>query len=306
MKKFFSIALAAVLVSSMLFSCNKKGGHGTTPLEDSIAQLFGKGFGTFIKQQATEGPQANKDFDASAFLKGLKIVLECDTSDVEFLNGLQAGQQIFGQIMQISMQEGVTLDKDLVYKNIEKVLTSKGKVNTADLQKIGKEMEAMIEVARKQTLARTLKEGNDYIAQQLKADKDLKKTASGLVYKITKKGNGVNFKQDDDVMVKYKGTHIDGTVFDESQKATPMMVSNGQLIPGFVEILKLMSPGAKAHVIIPANLAYGEMGSIDRMSGTRSIKGNETLVFDIETGNLATEADLKATKHSVEAYNQGR
>lgn len=305
MKKFFSIALAAVLVSTMLFSCNKKGGYGTTPLEDSIAQLFGQGFGTFIKQQATEGPQANKDFDANAFLKGLKVVLECDTSDGEFLSGLQAGQQIFGQIMQLSMQEGITLDKNLVYKNIEKVLTSKGKVNTPDLQKIGKEMEAMIEVARKQKLASTLKEGEEYIKKQLAEDKGLKKTASGLVYKITKKGNGANFKQNDNVMLKYKGMHIDGTTFDESKKAIPMTISGNSMIPGFIEVLKLMSPGAKAHVIIPANLAYGEAGSIDRMSGTHSIKGNETLVFDIEAGNIATEADLKASGHSLGAYNQG-
>ena len=192
------------------------------------------------------------------------------------------------------------------YKNIEKALTSKEKVDVNDLQKLSKQMEAMIEVARKQTLARTLKEGEDFIAEQMKADKELKQTKSGIVYKITKKGNGVNFKQDDDVMVKYKGSHIDGTVFDESKKSTPMMVSEEALIPGFVEILKLMSPGAKAHVIIPARLAYGEMGSIDRMSGVRSIKGNETLVFDIETGNIATEADLKAAGHSVEAFNQGR
>ena len=306
MKKYFSIVLAAVVVSTMLFSCNKKGGNGTTPLEDSIAQIFGKGFGTFIKQQATENPQAKNDFDANAFLKGLRTVLDCDTSDVEFLNGLQAGQQIFGQIMQMEMQEGVKLDRDVVYKNIEKALTSKEKVDVNDLQKLSKQMEAMIEVARKQTLARTLKEGEDFIAEQMKADKELKQTKSGIVYKITKKGNGVNFKQDDDVMVKYKGSHIDGTVFDESKKSTPMMVSEEALIPGFVEILKLMSPGAKAHVIIPARLAYGEMGSIDRMSGVRSIKGNETLVFDIETGNIATEADLKAAGHSVEAFNQGR
>ena len=306
MKKYFSLVLAAVLVSTMLFSCNKKGGNGTTPLEDSIAQIFGHGFGTFVKQQASENPQAKKDFDANAFLKGVKTILDCDTSDVEYFNGLQAGQQIFGQIMQIEMQEGVKLDKDVVYKALEKALLSKGKSNPEDLRKMSQDMEAMIGVARKQTLARTLKEGEEFIAKQLKADPELKKTKSGLVYKITKKGNGVNFKQDDDVMVKYKGTHIDGSVFDEAQKATPMVVSEDALIPGFVEIMKLMSPGAKAHVIIPAKLAYGEMGSIDRMSGARSIKGNETLVFDIETGNIATEADLEASHHSVKAYNQGR
>ena len=305
MKKYFSLTMIAVVASAMLFSCNKKGGHGTTPLEDSIARIFGQGFGTFIKQQATENPQAAKDFDNNAFLKGVKAVLDCDTSDVEYLNGLQAGQQIFGQIMQLEMQEGVKLDKEVVYKSIEKAMLEKGKVNPADLQKLSKDMEAMIQVAHKQGLERTLKEGNEYIAEQMK-DPELKKTESGLVYKITKKGNGVNFKQDDDVMLKYKGMHIDGSVFDEAKKAVPMVIADDSLIPGFIEILKMMSPGAKAHVIIPAKLAYGEMGSMDRMSGVRSIKGNETLVFDIEAGNLATEADLEASHHSVKAYNQGR
>ena len=305
MKKYFSLAMAALLVASMTISCNKKG-TGTSPLEDSIAMTFGKGFGSFIKQQTAANPEAAKDFDTNAFLKGVKIVLDCDTSDVEFLNGLQAGQQVFGQIMQLEMQEGVKLDRNLVYKSIEQALDEKGEVKPDAMKKLGDGLQKMIEKARTQTLARTLKEGNDYITKQLNEDKELKQTKSGLVYKITKKGNGKLFKQDDDVMIKYKGTHIDGSVFDEAQKAVPMVVSEQQLIPGFVEILKLMSPGAKAHVIIPAKLAYGEMGSIDRMSGARSIKGNETLIFDIETGNLATEADLKAAQHGIGAYNQGR
>ena len=58
--------------------------------------------------------------------------------------------------------------------------------------------------------------GEAYIAEQMKKDPSLKKTESGLVYKVIAEGEGVTIKASDRVKVKYTGKHIDGKEFDTS------------------------------------------------------------------------------------------
>lgn len=100
----------------------------------------------------------------------------------------------------------------------------------------------------------------------------MQKTASGLLYKVIKEGKGEKPVENDKVTVSYKGTLIDGTQFDASEKV-PMSV--GQLVPGFNEALMLMTPGSKYEVYIPADLAYGT-------NPNPRIPVNSTLIFEIE------------------------
>ena len=100
----------------------------------------------------------------------------------------------------------------------------------------------------------------------------VQKTASGLLYKVIKEGKGEKPVENDKVTVSYKGTLIDGTQFDASEKV-PMSV--GQLVPGFNEALMLMTPGSKYEVYIPADLAYGT-------NPNPRIPVNSTLIFEIE------------------------
>lgn len=122
-------------------------------------------------------------------------------------------------------------------------------------------------------------EGRDYIAQQLKQDKALKQTKSGLVYKITNPGSGEQFKSTDVVNVTYVGSHTSGEIFDQSGD-TPVPFNLGQVVPGFREMILMMRPGAEAHCILPPAIAYGD-------AGNQAIAPNETLVFDIKTLGVA-------------------
>ena len=106
----------------------------------------------------------------------------------------------------------------------------------------------------------------------LKANVDT--TASGLQYTILAEGAAEKVAVNDTVTVKYKGTLIDGTVFDEGEIPSHISGSRG-LIAGFDEGIRLVGEGGKAILYIPAELAYG-------VRGNRGIEPNSVLIFDVE------------------------
>jgi len=119
-------------------------------------------------------------------------------------------------------------------------------------------------------------DGEAFLAAN-KSKPGVKVFPSGLQYKVLAEGSGDSPKAEDTCVVKYRGTLIDGTEFDNSEKApggTASFPAN-RVIPGWTEALTNMKPGAKWQLSIPANLAYGEMGK-------GNIAPNSTLLFDVE------------------------
>ena len=100
-------------------------------------------------------------------------------------------------------------------------------------------------------------------------------TASGLQYKVIKKGTGKHPTADDMVKVNYTGKLIDGTVFDTSKDRGPAEFHLKQVIPGWTEGLQLMREGATYRFFIPPDLAYGA-------GGTHGIPPNSVLIFDVD------------------------
>lgn len=64
----------------------------------------------------------------------------------------------------------------------------------------------------------------------------------------------------DTVKIHYKGTLIDGDVFDTSEGREPLRftIGSGQVIEGFDEAVTGMEVGEKKTVLIPVEKAYGE------------------------------------------------
>ncbi len=98
----------------------------------------------------------------------------------------------------------------------------------------------------------------------------------GLQYRIVKKGSGESPTPDDLVTVTYRGSLIDGTVFDQTKPGETVTFPAGKLIEGWVEALLKMKEGGAWRLFVPANLGYGEEGDGE------VIPPNQTLVFDIE------------------------
>lgn len=105
-------------------------------------------------------------------------------------------------------------------------------------------------------------------------------TASGLKYKITKKGTGIQPVNGDQVSVHYVGTLTDSakTKFDSSRdRGQPYSfpLGAGRVIKGWDEAIALLHVGDQAVLTIPSALGYGE-----RAMG--KIPANATLVFEVE------------------------
>ena len=123
--------------------------------------------------------------------------------------------------------------------------------------------------------------GEAYLADN-KKKKGVKVTASGLQYEVVKKGQGKNAAPTDTVKVEYVGKLIDGTEFDSTKThGEPAEFQVDQVIKGWSEALQLMNAGSKLHLVIPAELAYGENGAAPK------IEPNAVLVFDVEMLSIA-------------------
>ncbi|MGQ9818559.1 MAG: FKBP-type peptidyl-prolyl cis-trans isomerase [Candidatus Kapaibacteriales bacterium] len=101
-------------------------------------------------------------------------------------------------------------------------------------------------------------------------------TQSGLQFKVLKLGTGNKPTSTSKVKVHYKGTLIDGTVFDESySRGTPAEFQVDQLIQGFKDGLVMMPAGSKFIFYVPPELGYG-----NRQVG--KIPPNSLLIFEVE------------------------
>jgi FKBP-type peptidyl-prolyl cis-trans isomerase len=109
------------------------------------------------------------------------------------------------------------------------------------------------------------------------APKDAKKTASGLAYKVLKKGTGkTKPTAESKVSVHYTGWTTDGKMFDSSVvRGAPTDFPLNRVIKGWTEGVQLMVEGEKTRFWIPGNLAYGDVP-------TRPGAPAGTLVFDVE------------------------
>jgi FKBP-type peptidyl-prolyl cis-trans isomerase FkpA len=107
-------------------------------------------------------------------------------------------------------------------------------------------------------------------------------TASGLVYRSLKDGNGASPVASDVVKVHYRGTLANGTEFDSSYKrGEPAQFPLGGVIPCWTEGVQKMKVGGKAKLTCPPSIAYGSRGA----GGV--IPPNATLQFEVELLEIA-------------------
>lgn len=125
---------------------------------------------------------------------------------------------------------------------------------------------------RQQNAEKYRGEGREFLAANAKKE-GVVALPSGLQYKVVAEGMGRSPNPTDTVTVHYRGTLLDGTEFDNSQRrGEPATFKLDSVIRGWQEALPLMKEGAKWQLFIPADLAYGERGPL----------ADRTLLFEVE------------------------
>jgi FKBP-type peptidyl-prolyl cis-trans isomerase FklB len=177
--------------------------------------------------------------------------------------------------------DGIELDTDAVALAINDVMAGNASRLTdaekrSTVEQVQKESQARQMAANAEKSAKNQADGAAYlVANAQKAG--VTTTASGLQYKALVVGDGAKPTKSDRVKVHYKGTLIDGTVFDSSyDRGEPIVFPVTGVIAGWVEGLQLMTVGSKFELAIPSNLAYGANGS------GPVIGPDAVLVFEVE------------------------
>jgi FKBP-type peptidyl-prolyl cis-trans isomerase FklB len=191
----------------------------------------------------------------------------------------------------LKQQLGGEVDFQSYCQGVEDCINGKPKIISPDEEKI-----TMVEYASRrqpkeppqspqtaQLAEKNLKEGEAFLADN-KGREGVVTTASGLQYVVLVQGNGPQPKATDTVRVHYRGTLIDGTVFDSSyDRGEPAEFQVGGVIRGWIEALQLMKVGSKYKLFIHTNIAYGnqQKGPV--------IGPNSTLIFEVELLEIVTK-----------------
>ena len=217
----------------------------------------------------TTGTKSNVAVDAE-----LPTAAEVDS--VSYLIGVNFGSFLKGNNFAEDLNE---INMAELKKGMQDFLKAEGSPYDADFgaqfkidpNKMGQILNGYITKKQNYKAAVNLAEEKAFLAKNAKLE-NVDTTASGLQYTIISEGAEYKVAPQDTVWVNYKGTLLDGTVFDENDST--QFIAN-RVIKGWTEGLGLLGEGGKATLYIPSELAYG-------VRGNRSIEPNSTLIFDVE------------------------
>lgn len=174
-------------------------------------------------------------------------------------------------------QQNVEIDVPAFIQAIEDVLNqNEPKISMEEMKNIIAQYKETITKQQSVAIAANQKAGDAFLAENRKKEGVIE-SPTGLQYKVITEGTGAKPDAGSNVTVHYKGTLVDGTVFDSSyDRGQPATLSLTQVIKGWQEAVPMMKTGSKWQIYVPSKLAYGDRAASD-VIGPAS-----TLVFDIE------------------------
>lgn len=186
-----------------------------------------------------------------------------------------------------------SLDVEQFARGIDAVVRGQVKATAADRKNVRTLIEKMRAAMASKNAAIASK--NREVARKFLAANAKRKgvvtTPSGLQYKILRPGHGASPRPTDDVTVNYRGTLLNGTVFDSSARhGGPATFPVDHVIKGWQEALVKMKPGAKWELYIPPQLAYGND------SPAATIPPGSLLKFEVDLISVKPAAKAPAAR----------
>lgn len=200
-------------------------------------------------------------------------VLKTDKDKISYSIGLDVGTRI--------KMQAIDVDVKALKAGIEDALTDREALLTKEevrtvMTGLQQKMRVKAKETETQMSEKNKKEGEAFLS----ANKDKEGVIvlpNGLQYKVLKEGEGQSPKLTDTVSTHYRGTLIDGTVFDSSyERGEPASFPVSGVIAGWTEALQKMKVGSKWQLFIPSELAYKSRGA------GQLIGPNAALIFEIE------------------------
>jgi FKBP-type peptidyl-prolyl cis-trans isomerase FkpA len=214
-------------------------------------------------------------------------VLDTDAAKQSYAMGITVGKYLNSAVEE-HKKLGLPLASETMVRGVQDTLAGKAALTDEEVQKImtalDEQFRAKQDEAAKAKAAETIAKGKAYLDENAKKA-GVTVTASGLQYEVITAADGPKPKAEEKVRVKYKGTFIDGTEFDSTEKSNggePVEFNLNQVIKGWTEGVQLMGVGSKFKFTIPAELGYG-----DRDVGP--IPANSTLLFEVELMGIVGE-----------------
>lgn len=279
-KTVVTLLVGTVAAMGVMTGCGN--GQGTAKLvtpQDSAAYFLGLSQTMPLHEQWDQyqyqvpGDSASKK---DQFIQGFRDALTSGSAKAAYSNGYLMGFQLIDSWEGFNARiPGDSLDKQKFIDGLIAGLS--GKVDTTlTMDAINNYMQDYFANAQKIVEDQNKKAGADFLAANKSKD-GVVELPSGLQYRIDKLGDGIKPAAEDTVVVHYKGTKLDGTVFDSSyDRGEPATFPLTGVIKGFSEGLQQVPAGSKVTLWIPGELAYGQRGSGDQ------IGPYELLTFEME------------------------
>lgn len=136
---------------------------------------------------------------------------------------------------------------------------------------------SMIYAFQRDVFLEQAKKGEEQFFESLEGKEGINKLPGGVQYKIRRTGTGAMPQDMDSVIINFKGTLIDGTLFEDTYAKNISIASRPRdMLPGIRAALLNMPQGSIWELYIPSALAYGEKGN------GSSIPPNNALVVIVE------------------------
>jgi len=190
------------------------------------------------------------------------LVLQANAEEAVVIDAQTIGQQSGASTSNAGTPEPVVYPADANDANRTRVLKG-GRMSLR--QKVAVDKATLSDNNKQQ--------GEDFFATN-KARQGVVSLPSGVQYEILRAGKGRKPTDNSIVVCRYRGTLIDGTQF-ESDAGKPVALHVVGFVPGLKEAVKLMSTGSKWRIVVPPQLAYGEVGN-------RGVGPNAVLIYDLE------------------------